>query len=195
MKRASCVLVILLAIGAGATAQEVVKPPPSPPEPTRAGEAPLSPVPQGSHIASQVYLGEPAPDFELDGSEGRPVRLARLKGYWVLLVFSDRREALAPLKGIHAWLRELGVRAYGICADKAHVLKSYAARQRLPVVLLSDVTGEISQLYGLYDVGSRSIRPGFVLMDRRGVVHMALLGQSMPMGDVLDMVKTAVGGT
>ncbi|HVP14817.1 MAG TPA: peroxiredoxin family protein [Terriglobales bacterium] len=195
MKRASCVLAILLAVCALAQAQDIDKPPPRPAKPARVREHPASPVPAESRITSQVYLGEPAPDFELDGSEGRPVRLAHLKGYWVLLVFSDRREPLASLGGVHPSLVELGIHAYGICRDKAYTLKSYTERHNLQVVLLSDVTGEISEMYGLFDHNSGSIRPGFVLMDRQGLVQMALFGQNLPASTILDMVKSAVEGT
>ena len=152
----------------------------------------ISPTPQESHIQSQVYVGEQAPGFELDGSQGRPVRLGHLKGYWVLLVFADRRTELAPMKEIEPDLRRLGVKPYGVCADKAHVVTAYAQREQLPVVLLSDVTGEISQLYGLYDTRMRQVRPGFVLIDRRGVVRMALLGQRLPFDEILALVKSAV---
>jgi peroxiredoxin Q/BCP len=195
MKRASCVLAILLSACALAYAQDIEKPPPRPATPPRVRERPTSPVPAESRITSQIYLGEPAPDFELDGSEGRPVRLAHLKGYWVLLVFSNHREPLAALDEIRPALLELGIRAYGICADKAYVLKSYTERHKLQVVLLSDVTGEISEMYGLYDHNSGSIRPGFLLMDRQGLVQMALYGQNLPASTILDMVKSIVEGT
>ncbi len=194
MKRATCVLIVLLALGGVAAAQDEEKPP-KPLRPPRVREAPLNPAPAPLHILSQIYIGEAAPDFELDGSEGRPVRLAHLKGYRVLLVFADGRTALAPLKDIDAELRKLGVRTYGVCREKAYVLKSYADREHVPFVLLSDMTGEISQLYGLYDAGASLIRPGYVLMDRQGLVRLALLGQSLSVDQVLDIVKGAVGGT
>jgi peroxiredoxin Q/BCP len=185
---------MLLALAGAARAEESTKPTvPVVPPTTR--EAPISPVPQESHITSQVYVGEPAPDFELDGSQGRPVRLAHLKGYWVLLVFADRRADLEPLNEIEPDLRHLGVRPYGVCADKAYGLKSYADRQRLPVVLLSDVTGEISQVYGLYDTRMRLVRPGFTLIDPHGVVRMALLGQKIHFDEMLGLVKSAVTGS
>ena len=193
MRRALFVVVMLLAAVA-TRAADVPKPSsPAAPSPTR--DAPLSPSARESRIASQVYVGEQAPDFELDGSQGQPVRLAHLKGYWILLVFADGRADLSPLRGIEPELRKLGVRPYGICADKAHVLRAYVERQRLPVVLLSDVTGEISQLYGLYDTRMTVVRPGFVLINRQGMVKMALLGQKIPFEDMLGLVRSSVTGS
>lgn len=193
MRRSLFAVVMLLALAGAARAGEQTKPA-VPVVPPTTPEAPISPVPQESHIASQVYVGEPAPDFELDGSQGRPVRLAHLKGYWILLVFADRRADLKPLNEIEPDLRHLGVRPFGICADKAYTLKSYAEQQRLQIVLLSDVTGEISQVYGLYDTRMRLVRPGFTLIDRHGVVRMALLGQKVGFDEMLGLVKGAVAG-
>ncbi len=196
MKRATCVMVLvlmMLTLACVAGAQENKKSPPS----TRPGstQAPITPLGSESEITNQIYLGGPAPDFELDGSRGRPVRLEHEKGYWLLIVFADSRTSLAPLKSISGDLRKLGVHAIGICADKAHVLEAYAEKQELPFVLLADVTGEISQLYGLYDSKARSIRPGFVILDRQGIVRTALFGQSVPADEVLDMVRFAVMGS
>lgn len=193
MRRALFVPLIVLALAAPASAQTGKQNPPSP-TPTGA-ETPMSPVAQGPHITSQVYLGEPAPDFELDSSTGRPVRLAHLKGYWVLLVFADSRTELAALREREPELRRLGVKPYGMCADKAHVIRAYAEREQLPFTLLADVTGEISQLYGLYDTRASQIRPGFVLIDRQGRVSMAMLGQRLGWGEMLSMVQSSVTGS
>jgi peroxiredoxin len=194
MRRSLIAIVMLLALAGAARADEASKtrnPVPSPASP----QSPITPTPQEIRILSQVYVGEQAPGFELDGSQGRPVRLAHLKGYWILLVFADRRTDLTPLRAIEPDLRRLGVKPFGICPEKAHVLRSHAEREQLPIVLLSDVTGEISQLYGLYDTRMRQVRPGFVLIDRRGMVRMALLGQQLPFDEVLDLVKTSVTGS
>jgi len=193
MRRSLFAVVMLLALAGAVRAEEEAKPTvPVVPQPTQ--PTPISPSPMESHLTSQIYVGEPAPDFELDGSEGRPVRLAHLKGYWVLLVFADRRTDLKALAEIEPDLRHLGVRPYGVCADKAHVLRAHAEREGLPVVMLSDVTGEISQVYGLYDTRMRLVRPGFALIDRYGVVRMALLGQKIPFDEILSLVTSAVTG-
>ena len=193
MKRAVFVLSMLLLAAGWAGADEVAK---SPPPPARPGEekTPISAVPVPANVTSQVYVGEPAPDFELDSSEGRPVRLARLKGYWLLLVFADRRADLAPLQEIEPQLRKLGVKPYGICGDKAHTLQSFVRQRQLPFVLLADVTGEVSQLYGLRDPRTAQIRPGFALINRQGTVRMALLGEALPYDEMLGLVESAVTG-
>jgi len=191
MRRSLFAVMMLLAL-AGATRADEPSKSKGPAKSPATQQSQASSVPQESHIQSQVYVGERAPGFELDGSQGRPVRLAHLKGYWILLVFADRRADLMSMKEIEPDLRRLGVRPYGICPDKAHVLKSYAEREQLPIILLSDVTGEISQLYGLYDIRMRQVRPGFVLIDRQGVVRVALLGQQLPFSDMMTLVRSSV---
>jgi peroxiredoxin len=194
MRRSLFAVVMLLALAGVTRADEASKSKTPVASPTNPAE-PITAALQQSRIQSQVYVGEQAPGFELDGSQGRPVRLSHLKGYWVLLVFADRRTDFTPLKEIEPDLRRLGVKPYGICADKAHVLKSHVQRVQLPVTLLSDVTGEISQLYGLYDTRMRQVRPGFVLIDRQGVVRVALLGQQLPFDEMMALVKNSVTGS
>ncbi len=194
MRRALFVPLVLLALaGAAGVAGAQTKQNTPPPSPGR--DPALNPVAQEQRILSQVYLGEPAPDFELDSSTGRPVRLAHLKGYWVLLVFSDSRTGLAAMREREPELRRLGVKPFGLCADKAHVIRNYAQKEQLPFTLLADVTGEISQLYGLYDTRASLIRPGFVLIDRQGRVCMAMLGHQLPWEDMLSLVQSSVTGS
>jgi peroxiredoxin len=194
MRRTLITVAALLALACAAPAAaqtaKTNRPPTAPTTGSQPGQ--ISPAAMEPRIQSQVYIGEPAPVFELDGTQGRPVNLAHLKGYWLLLVFEDRRTDLTGMKEIEPDLRKLGVKPYGICADKVHVLVSHVQKEKLPVVLMSDFTGEISQLYGLYDTRMRQIRPGFVLIDRQGVVHMALLGQRLPYDEMLALVKSSV---
>jgi peroxiredoxin len=143
-------------------------------------------------ITGQVIVGERAPDFELDGSEGHAVKLSRLRGDWVLLVFSDRKEAAAELRGSHDELAKLGIKIVGVCDEKPGSLKSFAERTALPYVLLADVTGEISAMYGLHDRARSAILPGFVVLDREGMVRMAVLGQQLPAQDIAHLARFAM---
>jgi peroxiredoxin len=182
--------VLLLLVGIS-WAQEPTKRP-TPPPGSHPRSLPIQPDAVEPRIPSQLYVGEPAPDFELDGSQGRPVRLADLKGYWVVLVFADSRAKLPDLKGCKEGFTKLGVRAYAVCHEGVGALKSYAKREKTPCVLLSDVTGEISQLYGLYDYRRESILPGFVLLDRQSVVRTAVLGQSLGTDELLEAVERSM---
>lgn len=166
-----------------------IAPPPS------SGLAPiLSPHP-GMVILGQISVGQPAPDFELDGSRGVPVKLSTLRGNWVLLVFADRKESIETLSRAERTLREHGIHLVAVCNEKAHSVETYAARTGMPFLLLADVTGEVSAMYGLWDRVHTSTVPGFALIDRKGVVQIALLGRSLPVDQLTRMVIDAAGNS
>jgi peroxiredoxin Q/BCP len=163
-------------------------------EPTTTPD-PSSTTPRpGLAVAGQVYIGQRAPDFELDASSGKRVKLSRMRGDWVLLVFSERKESLLPLETSADSLRTIGVLVLGVCKEKSRTLETLQSRHPLPLALLADVTGEISAMYGLYDSLHSAVRPGFVVLDRDGIVRMAVLGQELPVGDIARLTRFAVTG-
>jgi peroxiredoxin len=162
-----------------------------PPSPIEAAPwSPRNPPP----ISGQVGIGESAPDFQLDGSRGRPVKLSGLRGDWVLLAFSDRWLQHSGLKHVESEIATLGARVVGVCREKAKTLENAAQRDTLKYLLLADVTGEISAMYGLYDHERSEARPGFLMIDRKGVVRMALLGQLLPPDEVARLARFAITG-
>ena len=173
----------------------------APPEP-KSPQAPGIPRPEGASrlpsgfrgIIGQVYVGEAAPGFELTSADHKRVKLSSFAGDRVLLCFADRREALSRYRLTADSLRALGVRLIGIARDSPRSLRSLADRDSLSFMLLSDPTGEISAIYGSYDFATSSIRPGYVLVGRTSLVRMALLGQSLPPGDVLQITRYALMG-
>ena len=190
MRPAVLLAAVCLTLPLPALAQKDDKPTPPPPAATPPAAAPHTRV----HIRGEIVIGERAPDFELDASTGRPLRLASMRGDWVLLVFDSRKENVAALRTVHDDLRTLGVRPVGVCDEKAYHLESFARREAFPYVLLADPTGEISAVYGLFDHERFTTGPGFVLLDREGVVRMALLGQRFPPADVLTLIRFAITG-
>jgi peroxiredoxin len=146
------------------------------------------------HISGEVYIGERAPDFELDASTGKPIKLSQFKGDWVLLLFDGRKEDVAKLRNFDTEARKIGVKMLGVCDEKAYNLKSFSEREQFPYPLLADPTGEISAMYGLYDGALATTGPGFVIVDRDGIVRMALLGQRLPPDVVFQLTRFAVTG-
>ncbi|HTO91768.1 MAG TPA: peroxiredoxin family protein [Candidatus Sulfotelmatobacter sp.] len=184
MKRIRCagMLVPAIALATAAFAQpdarQTGKQPP--PATTSASGAPQ----YHARASGQVSIGELAPDFELDGSNGKPVKLSSQRGRWVLLVFGDRKESLLALREVYPSLDSAGVELVGVCAEKAYILVDYAKKSGLPYLMLADVSREISELYGLYDAEARTVVPGYLILDPDGNIRMTLLGQRLPAADL-----------
>jgi len=181
-------LILAGALAGTARAQDDAKTGPRPQAPPSAGTPPGSPQFQ-SRISGEAAVGERAPDFELDGSQGRPVRMSSYRGHWLVLVFGDRKETVAPMAEVAASLDSAGIRVLGVCNEKSYFLEAFARQQKFPFPLLADVTREISDMYGLYDSRERFVLPGFVMIGPSGIVRFALLGQKLPPADVARLAK------
>jgi len=152
-----------------------------------------SQVPVGFRgVSGQVAVGESAPGFELTSADGVHIRLSSFSGTRVLLYFAERREQIADYRAVAESLHASGVLLVVIARDSPRTLKSLADRERLGFPLLSDPTGEISAIYGSYDSGISSIRPGYVLVGQTSKVRMALLGQQLPPDDLLRITRYAL---
>jgi peroxiredoxin len=121
------------------------------------------------------------------------VHLSDLEGHWAIMLFTKDRRALPPFKGIDRELRNLGARLFCVSTDGTSALKAHAVREQIPFVLLSDPTGQVSQLYGMYDSGERAIEPGIVVLDPRGVVRMKQIDQTLQPDGVLQVVERILG--
>jgi len=191
MKRSPPLAVLILLIVAATTqAQENPKSPP----PVNPDRAAATHNPHGQLGATgKVFIGDQAPDFELDGSRGAPVKLSRLRGDWLLLVFADRRDQVVPLRSIQDDLRDLGVRIVAVCHEKARTLDNYAARDSVPL-MLADVTGEVCAEFGLWNSARRETVPGFMVLDRDGIVRIAFSGHLLPPDEISRLTRFAVTG-
>lgn len=181
----------LTALPAFAQQADVRTPPPTAPRVTI--EASPSPSAK-ARVSGRIYIGERAPDFELESAEGRAVRLSSLRGDWVLLIFADRKEQIRELRDAVPELRPLGVRVVAVCNEKAHGLATFATREALPFLTLADATGDISGLFGLFDDAHSQTRPGLFVLDRDGTVRMAMLGQQLPAAEVMRLTQYVVQG-
>jgi thioredoxin-dependent peroxiredoxin len=199
MRRTILTVLVLLALAGVSRAQAPASDPgsgklPSAPRSTDPAAPAIEPVGVESGLDSEVSIGDEAPDFTMDGSQGHPVRLSDLEGQWAVMVFADDRTTLGRLGGIDGVLRGLGARLYGVCRDGAQALESYARRETIPFVILSDPTGQISQVYGMYDSDDDDIQPGVVVLDPRGVVRMAVLGPALHADEILQLARHAMIG-
>lgn len=151
------------------------------------------PTPRGSlTIQGRVWVGDRAPDFELLGTGGKPVALGKQRGDWVLLVFARDKALFAELATMAPELGKHGVKVFGIMRERSSSLKAFGERHQVPFELLSDPTGEVSAIYGTYDVEDSQTMPGYVLLDRRGVVKLSVIGQTFPPEQVFTLVTLTI---
>jgi thioredoxin-dependent peroxiredoxin len=122
-------------------------------------------------------VGQPAPDFSLQGSDGKAHSLQSHRGRqplvlafypkaftsgWTLEICSLRDE-LSPLKAY-------GAVVYGISEDPLPVVKDFARQEHLNYVLLSDAGHKVATTYGVLLPAGYAKRVTFVI-DRDGVIR------------------------
>lgn len=135
-------------------------------------------------MAKIPRVGEAAPDFELQGTDG-PFRLSEHRGERVVLLFypgdgtpvctsqfcsyRDRPEEFA----------QLNAKVVGISAQSVESHADFAAKHALTVPLLADPDGNVARAYGAYASRLRTTKRAVIVIDEDGIVrhrHDHLLG-------------------
>lgn len=148
-------------------------------------------------------VGDPAPDFELDGTEG-PFRLSDQRGKRVVLLFypgdntpvctsqfcsyRDRPEDLAALDAT----------VVGISSQSVDSHAAFTGRHGLNVPLLADPGGEVAQAYSAFARRLGVTKRAVVVIDEQGVVrhrHDHLLGLAYRSVDDLREMLAALPAT
>jgi thioredoxin-dependent peroxiredoxin len=104
---------------------------------------------------ANVAVGQPAPDFTLPDSDGKPVSLqSELAKGPVILAFypaaftSGCTHELRTYAGRYQELVARGAHLLAISVDSPETLARFKASLLAPFSFLSDQTGEVSRLYG-----------------------------------------------
>ena len=106
--------------------------------------------------AGRLDVGDPAPDVALATGSGETVRLADLRGKWVVLYFYPKddtpgctKEACGFRDTRAAFTRANAV-VLGVSRDGPASHQRFAAKYRLPFPLLSDPDAAAAKAYGVY---------------------------------------------
>ena len=124
-----------------------------------------------------VREGSPAPDFELPDGDAQRWRLSDQRGKVVVLLFYPGDETpictrqMCSVRDRWEEYAATGAEVVGISTNSVESHKSFAEHHNLPLRLLADVNGKVSELYG-----ARSIIPGKVarsvfVIDANGVIR------------------------
>ncbi|MDS3862007.1 thioredoxin-dependent thiol peroxidase [Thermosynechococcaceae cyanobacterium BACA0444] len=100
-----------------------------------------------------LVTAQPAPDFSLIDTDGNLVKLADLRGIWVVLYFYPRdntpgctKEACG-FRDIFAELKRRNVIVLGVSADDTKSHKKFSEKLSLPFPLLSDPDAQVATAY------------------------------------------------
>ncbi len=150
-------------------------------------------------------LGEPAPDFEAETTQG-PIKLSSLKGKWVVL-FSHPADftpvcttEFLAFAQIYDELQALNVQLIGLSVDSisAHLAWVHAIKEKMgitiPFPIIADLTMKVAKKYGMIHPGQSStaaVRCVFFIDDKgvmRAMIYYPLQnGRFMP--EIIRLVK------
>jgi thioredoxin-dependent peroxiredoxin len=126
-------------------------------------------------MAKRPGVGEPAPDFELDGTDG-PFRLGDHRGERVVLLFYPLDDSPVCTKQFcsyrdrHDELDSLDATVVGISGGNLDSHESFRDKHGLTVPLLADTDRAVAKAYGVHRavIGTRRAA---VIVDEEGIVR------------------------
>jgi peroxiredoxin 2/4 len=150
-------------------------------------------------------LGEPAPDFEADTTQG-PIKLSDLKGKWVVL-FSHPADftpvcttEFMAFAAVHDELAALNVKLIGLSIDSisSHLAWIHNIKEKMgvtiPFPVIADLNMKVAKKYGMVHWGQSStvtVRCVFFIDDKgimRAMIYYPLQnGRFMP--EIIRLVK------
>jgi peroxiredoxin Q/BCP len=133
-------------------------------------------------MAKTPQVGQPAPDFELRGTDGT-FRLAEHRGERVVLLFypGDNtpvcKAQFCSYRDHPDEFAALGATVVGISAQDVDSHQGFIEKNSLTVPLLADVDGAVARAYGAH--GRMGTKRSVIVIDEQGIVrhrHDHLLG-------------------
>jgi peroxiredoxin Q/BCP len=147
-------------------------------------------------MAKTPKVGEPAPDFELQGTDG-PFKLSDHRGERVVLLFYPGDNTPVCTKQFCSYrdrpdeFAALGATVVGISAQDVASHQGFIDKNNLTVSLLADGDGAVAKAYSAH--GRMGTKRAVIVIDEQGVVrhrHDHMLGLDY---QSVDELKTALG--
>jgi thioredoxin-dependent peroxiredoxin len=156
-------------------------------------------------MAKHPNVGDPAPDFELDGTDGR-FKLSDHRGERVVLLFYPGDNTPVCTKQFCSYrdnpeaFAALGATAVGISSQSVESHRDFRDKHGLGVPLLADTDGAVAKAYGARRPVGGTNRV-VVIVDEAGIVryrHDPLVGLSFQtvedLREALDSLPAPVSG-
>lgn len=124
---------------------------------------------------AKLSVGDPAPDFTLDGTEGT-FTLSEHRGGRVVLLFYPGDETMVCTKQMCSYrdraddVTQLDATLVGISTKSASSKEAFKAKHGLTVPLLADEDGEVAKAYGQWMGPLKTTKRAVVIVDEQGRV-------------------------
>ena len=129
-----------------------------------------------------ALVGNEAPDFTLDGMDGKPVTMSDLRGSVVVLDFwatwcGPCVMAMPHLDKIHKEMEKEGLKVFAVnLREGPEKVKNFMETKGLSIPVLYDTEGEVAKQYGVEGI------PTQVIVGKDGTVKKVVVGYD-PNGD------------
>ncbi|HMD56023.1 MAG TPA: peroxiredoxin [Solirubrobacteraceae bacterium] len=151
-------------------------------------------------MAKTPQVGEPAPDFELPGTDG-PFKLSAHRGERVVLLFYPGDNTMVCTKQFCSYrdraddFAALDATVVGISSQDLASHEGFMQKNGLTVPLLADVDKSVARAYSAITPGVGSTKRAVIVIDEQGVVrhrHDHLLGLDYQSVDDLKLALDAI---
>ncbi len=148
-------------------------------------------------MAKTPKVGEPAPDFELPGTDG-PFKLSEHRGERVVLLFYPGDNTAVCTRQFCSYrdradeFAQLNATVVGISSQDLDSHEGFIAKNNLTVPLLADVEKSVAKAYSAITPGIGSTKRAAIVIDEQGIVrdrHDHMLGLDY---QSVDDLKTAL---
>src|SRR2546426_11041454 len=149
------------------------------------------------HLArGKVQVGDAAPDFTLPSQSDTPVSLGDFLGKTALVLYFYPRDNTSvctaeacAFRDSYQIIKDSGAEVIGISSDSVESHQQFAAKHRLPFILLSDEGGIIRKRYGVPTAFGLPGRVTYII-DREGIVRHIFFSQFTSEKQVAQALQT-----
>jgi len=134
-------------------------------------------------LMNKINIGSPAPDFTLNGSDGKTHRLSDYKGKKIVLYFYPKDNTpgcsseACHFRDNFSVISELNAIVLGISKDSLSSHDKFITKFGLPFILLSDEDKKVCELYdvlkekNMYGKKSIGIERSTFIIDENGILQ------------------------
>ncbi len=137
-----------------------------------------------------ITEGSKAPDFSLNGTDGKTHKLSEFRSKSVVLYFYPRDDTpgcTVEAKGFNKYLekfRKLGAEVIGISNDSIDSHRKFCSKYSLNFLLLSDPENKVIKMYDAYGnkgvFGWGTLRKTYII-DKKGII-VKIFSKVHPLG-------------